>query len=43
MSYGSRQKWQRDCTIAQGYDPNKIKFEEMISNVPNSWFVFVKR
>ena len=22
------------------YDPNKIKFEEMISNVPNSWFVF---
>lgn len=23
------------------YDPNKIKFEEMSSNVPNSWFVFV--
>jgi hypothetical protein len=22
------------------YDPNKIKFEEMTSNVPNSWFVF---
>ena len=22
------------------YDPTKIKFEEMISNVPNSWFVF---
>jgi hypothetical protein len=22
------------------YDPNKIKFEEMVSNVPNSWFVF---
>ena len=22
------------------YDPNKIKFEEMISNVPNSWFIF---
>jgi len=22
------------------YDPNKIKFEEMASNVPNSWFVF---
>ena len=22
------------------YDPAKIKFEEMISNVPNSWFVF---
>ena len=23
------------------YDPTKIKFEEMASNVPNSWFVFV--
>jgi hypothetical protein len=23
------------------YDPAKIKFEEMASNVPNSWFVFV--
>jgi hypothetical protein len=23
------------------YDPTKIKFEEMTSNVPNSWFVFV--
>jgi hypothetical protein len=23
------------------YDPNKIKFEEMASNIPNSWFVFV--
>jgi len=23
------------------YDPTKIKFEEMSSNVPNSWFVFV--
>jgi hypothetical protein len=22
------------------YDPNKIKFEEMVSTVPNSWFVF---
>ena len=22
------------------YDPSKIKFEEMASNVPNSWFVF---
>jgi hypothetical protein len=22
------------------YDPNKIKFEEMTSNVPNSWFIF---
>ena len=22
------------------YDPTKIKFEEMISNVPNSWFIF---
>jgi len=22
------------------YDPNKIKFEEMASNVPNSWFIF---
>ncbi len=22
------------------YDPTKIKFEEMASNVPNSWFVF---
>jgi hypothetical protein len=22
------------------YDPNKIKFEEMISNIPNSWFIF---
>jgi hypothetical protein len=22
------------------YDPAKIKFEEMISNVPNSWFIF---
>ena len=22
------------------YDPTKIKFEEMTSNVPNSWFVF---
>jgi hypothetical protein len=23
------------------YDPTKIKFEEMASNIPNSWFVFV--
>jgi hypothetical protein len=22
------------------YDPTKIRFEEMISNVPNSWFIF---
>jgi hypothetical protein len=22
------------------YDPSKIKFEEMASNVPNSWFIF---
>jgi hypothetical protein len=22
------------------YDPNKIKFEEMASNLPNSWYVF---
>ena len=22
------------------YDPTKIKFEEMVSNVPNSWFIF---